>query len=940
MSSHINNFNSFEFINKEKIDSSIPLVNNLNSKMNTKMIKTPETMDEKSRLKSTTFNSQKQSTNYNLELSNFFQSLSMNKDKINKNYNNILYKKYLNTKNKYNKFEQITSDLDNLNKKIDINNKKIEKITENLKKIKEEKKQKQSDIVNLLSNKESLEEIYKNKILYLITNKGKKLNSIETIQNNDKDNIKIINENESYKIEEEKELEITVDDVKKSDKKKFIEQVINFTEEIFQKKEEEFNNEIINKINIVYKIFFSEISTTRIKPDFIISNFFSRLSLYISNHSLGNYSELNINKFLRYLLKINSIGVEIFHIIKFLNKIYKDIKKELKEQLINLNKKKENYTEKKKILEKNKKKMDINKEYFENFNKSNDEIINKTLDDFYFSNNLSNFKLKNKENIFNKKEYCSTYRRSRRKNNIVDNQNKNRNYLYYFNNCNIINNKDNVNENNSYDFSRNFIRKKINTNNCLDFNEFNINNLTVNNKNNNKINERNHILTMTNINDDDKIDIFNKKNKFGINRIKIKKINMAKLSRIRINNNDIDIEYNSNEFRKNKINSKLNNNKGNNNINESLNDFKNINNNHNNTINVNNFIINNDIKIKNINDLTNNNNDELNNINVDNNLNILNSYRTNNNLKLNPINTKIYYSNSKDNNNKIYYSNSKDNNNKIYYSNSKDNNNRIKKNNTCGFNNKGFKKITINNIRYLKSNKNKNKVNDKEGNLIDENNAYLENDKNIELNRKSIDLKNHIFNKNIYLINNINNSQKLNTNQTYNITMGKNNSNNIVDKKTIRNAKFRTFNEEFKYYNKTEEKYDEENINNIPISDNKSYNKNSDIKKSDGLLNNINFKNIKFKNTNQDKKIFTKINTNKNILQANSMISKNIINNTDHNNFNKIPHEKKVPNENEINNHKLKTNNNVNNNVYIISKDKIKINNKQYYLIKSKKKKQ
>ena len=923
MSSQINNLNSSEFINKEKKNSSYDLICSLNSRINKKIAKTPEIMSAKTNSTNTTFNKQKKY--YNLELSYFLKSLTMSKDKINKNYNNNLYRKYLNTKNKYNKYEQIISDLDNLNKKIDDNNKKLEKMKENLKKIKEEKKQKQLDVVNLLSNKESLEEIYKNKIFYLIKKNEIKLNSKKNIQNIDDNNINnnnFINENESFKIEEEKELDIIVDDVKKSDKKKFIEQVINFTEDIFKKRDEEFNNEIKNKINMIYKIFFSEISTTNIKPEFIISNFFLRLSLFISNYSFGNYSELNINKFLRYLLKINSIGIEISQIIKFLNKRYKDLKNEIKEQIINLNKKIGNYIEKKKILEKNIKKLDNS-----NLDKSSEENINNTLDELYFSNDISNYKYKNNENIFRKKECCNTYRSNRRNNNILNSHIKNRNYLYYFTNCNIINSDNNLNEKKSYDFSRKFNWRKNNTNTSINLNDYKINNITSKERNNNEKNERSKMFEfeITNIGDKDKSEISN----FGLNKIKIKKINMAKLSKITINNNDI--VYNNIDLRNKKINSKINN-KDNNNINENLNDFKNINHyNHNNTINLNNFIINNDINIKNINDITNNNNNdnENNNIDIDNKLKIFNSHKINEKLKLKPINSKIFYYNNKSDNIKI------------------------KKNNTCGHNNKDFKKITINNIRFLKSYKNKNKtynitknINNDDCNLTDKNNIYLDNDKNIVLNKKSFDIhNNNYFNKNIYLINNINNSQKINKNYMYDINTEKNSSNIIEDKKKARNVKYKIFNEEISNYNKTEEKIDENNINKKDNSNNKNFNKISNFIKNNELLNNINFKNIKFKNfiqnkkishiTNSPKKYLILNNTNKNIVQKNNIFSKNIINNIEQNNIDKFPNErKKLSEENMINNYKLKINDNVNNNINIISKDKINKNNK----VKSKKK--
>ena len=58
-------------------------------------------------------------------------------------------------------------DFKNINERIKNNNKKIEEIKKSLLDLKEEKKQKEADIINLLSNKESIEEIYKNQIYSL-----------------------------------------------------------------------------------------------------------------------------------------------------------------------------------------------------------------------------------------------------------------------------------------------------------------------------------------------------------------------------------------------------------------------------------------------------------------------------------------------------------------------------------------------------------------------------------------------------------------------------------------------------------------------------------------------------------------------------------------------------------------------------------------------------
>ena len=108
----------------------------------------------------------------------------------------------------------------------------------------------------------------------------------------------------------------------------------------------------MQKINIGFQRFLSETkSSSVINPKIIISNFFSKISIFISNQSKGKFSEPLINSFLRELLKINSINVEISEILKFLNKIYKDKKKEIKEKISNLINKNESLKTKKKTYE-------------------------------------------------------------------------------------------------------------------------------------------------------------------------------------------------------------------------------------------------------------------------------------------------------------------------------------------------------------------------------------------------------------------------------------------------------------------------------------------------------------------------------------------------------------------------------------------------------------
>lgn len=121
----------------------------------------------------------------------------------------------------------------------------------------------------------------------------------------------------------------------------------------------------------------------------IISHFFSRIGLFISNHCLGLYSEKNINKFLRYILRINSIDVQISQMMKFLDKKYKEQKIGIKNQIKNLKEKIENLKEKKDInnikIEKYEKIIQKNKDLIQNSTQDENKQEKKEIKKIYCS---------------------------------------------------------------------------------------------------------------------------------------------------------------------------------------------------------------------------------------------------------------------------------------------------------------------------------------------------------------------------------------------------------------------------------------------------------------------------------------------------------------------------------------------------------------------------
>lgn len=900
MSSNINNSK----INKKKVKTSMIPISSLNPKILRKIAKTPEIMY----IKGSDLNSQRLNiSNNNLDPISKYQSLTLTKDGNPKNMSNIFYQEYLMTNNKY---HQTISEIENLNKKITEGNKKIEKLTENLKKLKEDKKQKQSDIVNLLSNKESLEEIYKNKVSFLI--KSKELKSKKDKDNNNDDNNNKYNNNdelkshflsdiEAFKIDQEKELEIKVEEIKRSEKKKFIEQVISFVEEIFQGNEEEFCKQIREKINLAYKIFFTEISSTNINEDFIISNFFLRISLFISNHSLGNYSEKNINKFLRYLLKINSIGVLILQVIKFLNKKYKEAKMEIKEQINNLKKRDENYKDKIIMLEKNKEEMkqfiDKNSELF----KEMKNTANNTIDEIYWSINVNDLNASNERSII-KKKLSQTSRENKEdfyddKNYIIINENNG-------NNTGRKTQELNHKLLSSHGAIRKFIRNRPKLNN-----EY---------KRNKIMNDENKDILATSAiinNVINKDNFSSKKLKNTSNKDKVLNISNNDNNHNNINNSDMISNYNSNDSKQGITNNIDSNNNTYTEINDDNNESsKNIRKENKNKMS--NVVIN-DI---NINKYLKNNTEK--NEKEDGKIYIVNSNKINDFIKLKPINTKKYYRRKEVNEL------------------------AMKKNNTSAIDNNIFIKKNINKHLYYKNdiNKSLNRENDiiNDNNLLSESNMNRTciNDQNLLLNKSNYNIPKKRYNKNIYIINNINNSEQINNNNNiYNREVDKNKDNNIMTITGYINENEEYFKDGIKSYNdsgKNNGKFISKNLNRKMShkETNENNNKNMVINKLN--MNNISHKIPHLKQTSNTPRAYIKINNNEE--NKDNLITRSEIIHNESKKANYIPRaKKKLTDENLLNKYN-KTNSfyGIKSKMYIIPSNKIKVNNKEYRLIKNK----
>ena len=267
------------------------------------------------------------------------------KERENKEENNPIFKVYLALNNQK---SQAVNELNDINEKINENIKEIEEIKTKLINLKKEKNKKKADIVNLLSNKESMEEIYKNQMYILIN----PYNNENNLGDNNKTNEKLnkdknnevnrssINGNNNHILNNDwNYLKISISDIKDSDQEKYIEQVSNMTVEIFQNNNLEIQFSIVNIIKDSFESLLKNTDeNNNNKNDIIIDNIFTKLSILISNHSLGKFQEEKINILLRYLLLINSISKKLNNYIKFVNKKYKEKKIKLNDSISDIEK--------------------------------------------------------------------------------------------------------------------------------------------------------------------------------------------------------------------------------------------------------------------------------------------------------------------------------------------------------------------------------------------------------------------------------------------------------------------------------------------------------------------------------------------------------------------------------------------------------------------------
>ena len=344
----INNLNDYFSFENTKITLNKENSSNLSPFLSEKQISTPKKIiDNISNINS--FNKENPAKNFSIN------------EKLNENSKtNILTTK-----------EEIKSQMAEINSKINENLSLIENLKKLLNELKSEKNKKKLEIVNLLSNRESVDEIYKNYIEYFKSkNRSNKKN-----KNRAKKEIKNPFENQ-----DEDAFEILISEIKQIDLIKFIDQSLNLIEEILDKPKRQLKLELKEVINKSFSIFNNETNMSSFLDTYsIVSNFFLRISIFISNQSYGKYSETMINLLLRCLLKINSINVKNEELIGYMNNQYKNEKNKLKEEINKLISDNENLNINKILLEKKLVELNNNNTALNNNNKNDKNNLKEVM---------------------------------------------------------------------------------------------------------------------------------------------------------------------------------------------------------------------------------------------------------------------------------------------------------------------------------------------------------------------------------------------------------------------------------------------------------------------------------------------------------------------------------------------------------------------------------
>ena len=241
--------------------------------------------------------------NFSLNKSNTNKS-SLSKEKSVDFSNDLLKTNDLNTLKK--NMEVLKIEIDMINKMFKDKKNNIDNLMKKMEELNATKNNKQKLLENNLSKKETLDEMCK------------------TILNNIKNNKISNNINENYNIE------ITLEEIKINNKDTFINRVFNAFNYINNYHDTRYFNYISITINQAYLDLYSCIKDNKAyNINNLIKNFFYIISIRIVNQIMSKTTEKCINILLHFLLKINIISENIDKVINFLEHDYNDQKIEI-----------------------------------------------------------------------------------------------------------------------------------------------------------------------------------------------------------------------------------------------------------------------------------------------------------------------------------------------------------------------------------------------------------------------------------------------------------------------------------------------------------------------------------------------------------------------------------------------------------------------------------
>ena len=433
--------------------------------------------------------------NRNRIISNLKENIDNEDDNINKNEENDKQKEFrIETSMIEEKLNSNKNEMENVKNNIERLNKKMIDMKNTLDKLKFLKSEKKKEIQNLLSNKETLEEMYNMEILFMKNGNFPSVNDIEINKCN---------------------INISIEDIKQININKFKIQIIELINILFNYENNNikinnnsFNDYLINKISEAYNIFNQKIKNNPKYKNDIIFEFLDSISKNIVQLNKNIYSTSLINSLLHYLVKINCINEKIEDSNNFIKKYYKLKKQEINQELIEI-------TFSLIFLENQKRKIiDLTSKLKEKLQKLNN---NKNIIDDNDFKNENKIEDKKKKNI-NKKSFSNNIIEN---DNIIefrkkDNKNKKRFSTHIIQNDNIKQNKKKENIN-----KKSFSIHIINNDNIINYKQYEnkksfSNNIENNNneecKKNEYKNKNKNKKSFTNIKIDKNIILSNKNN--------------------------------------------------------------------------------------------------------------------------------------------------------------------------------------------------------------------------------------------------------------------------------------------------------------------------------------------------------------------------------------------------------------------------------------------